>query len=389
MHSHSILPERGMKNKRTRTSLTKARKCLKLTAVMASSFTLSLAGGKTTDVFFLDSIKALSDKLSGYGRRVLWVFDSNSRNLFTSLPANCVILPSGEHFKNWSSVERIISAALDAHLARDSVFIGFGGGVVCDMTALAASLYMRGCSLVLVPTSLLCMVDASIGGKSAIDFKGAKNLVGTFYPAKDVLISAACLRTLPEAEYHSGLGEVIKHAFLSSDDELYSFLCSSHDSIVSRDREALTRMLELSLKVKAEYIQRDPEERKGIRQALNLAHTFAHALESIDNFNVKHGVAVAWGLSRAAWCGYAAGVTSAELRDRIDALLRLYDFDIDRRIERGRWLDFQAAVAKDKKNLCGTVRFVLLEDMGVPVLRELDSEIVKIAVISAPGRKNG
>lgn len=378
-----------MKNKRTRTSLTKARKCLKLTAVMASSFTLSLAGGKTTDVFFLDSIKALSDKLSGYGRRVLWVFDSNSRNLFTSLPANCVILPSGEHFKNWSSVERIISAALDAHLARDSVFIGFGGGVVCDMTALAASLYMRGCSLVLVPTSLLCMVDASIGGKSAIDFKGAKNLVGTFYPAKDVLISAACLRTLPEAEYHSGLGEVIKHAFLSSDDELYSFLCSSHDSIVSRDREALTRMLELSLKVKAEYIQRDPEERKGIRQALNLAHTFAHALESIDNFNVKHGVAVAWGLSRAAWCGYAAGVTSAELRDRIDALLRLYDFDIDRRIERGRWLDFQAAVAKDKKNLSGTVRFVLLEDMGVPVLRELDSEIVKIAVISAPGRKNG
>lgn len=378
-----------MKNKRTRTSLTKARKCLELTAVMASSFTLSLAGGKTTDVFFLDSIKALSDKLSGYGRRVLWVFDSNSRNLFTSLPANCVILPSGEHFKNWSSVERIISAALDAHLARDSVFIGFGGGVVCDMTALAASLYMRGCSLVLVPTSLLCMVDASIGGKSAIDFKGAKNLVGTFYPAKDVLISAACLRTLPEAEYHSGLGEVIKHAFLSSDDELYSFLCSSHDSIVSRDREALTRMLELSLKVKAEYIQRDPEERKGIRQALNLAHTFAHALESIDNFNVKHGVAVAWGLSRAAWCGYAAGVTSAELRDRIDALLRLYDFDIDRRIERGRWLDFQAAVAKDKKNLSGTVRFVLLEDMGVPVLRELDSEIVKIAVISAPGRKNG
>ena len=356
---------------------------------MASSFTLSLAGGKTTDVFFLDSIKALSDKLSGYGRRVLWVFDSNSRNLFTSLPANCVILPSGEHFKNWSSVERIISAALDAHLARDSVFIGFGGGVVCDMTALAASLYMRGCSLVLVPTSLLCMVDASIGGKSAIDFKGAKNLVGTFYPAKDVLISAACLRTLPEAEYHSGLGEVIKHAFLSSDDELYSFLCSSHDSIVSRDREALSRMLELSLKVKAEYIQRDPEERKGIRQALNLAHTFAHALESIDNFNVKHGVAVAWGLSRAAWCGYAAGVTSAELRDRIDALLRLYDFDIDRRIERGRWLDFQAAVAKDKKNLSGTVRFVLLEDMGVPVLRELDSEIVKIAVISAPGRKNG
>ena len=378
-----------MKNKRTRTSLTKARKCLELTAVMASSFTLSLAGGKTTDVFFLDSIKALSDKLSGYGRRVLWVFDSNSRNLFTSLPANCVILPSGEHFKNWSSVERIISAALDAHLARDSVFIGFGGGVVCDMTALAASLYMRGCSLVLVPTSLLCMVDASIGGKSAIDFKGAKNLVGTFYPAKDVLISAACLRTLPEAEYHSGLGEVIKHAFLSSNDELYSFLCSSHDSIVSRDREALTRMLELSLKVKAEYIQRDPEERKGIRQALNLAHTFAHALESIDNFNVKHGVAVAWGLSRAAWCGYAAGVTSAELRDRIDALLRLYDFDIDRRIERGRWLDFQAAVAKDKKNLSGTVRFVLLEDMGVPVLRELDSEIVKIAVISAPGRKNG
>ena len=199
---------------------------------MGADFTVTLLNGRKTDVYFLSTIKELSAKLSAYGRRVLWVFDSNSASLFTSLPANSVILPSGEKNKTFSSIEKIISAALDAHLSRDSVFIGFGGGVVCDMTAFAASVFMRGCSLILVPTTLLCMVDASIGGKSAIDFKGGKNLIGTFYPAKDVLISSACLRTLPQQEFISGMGEVIKHAFLTEDDALYDFLVKNRNAIL-------------------------------------------------------------------------------------------------------------------------------------------------------------
>ena len=131
---------------------------------MAADIDVTLQGGRTTHVLFVDTIRELSSRLSDYGQRVLWVFDVNSARLFTSLPENNVILPSGEKFKSWSSIEKILSAALDAHLGRDSLFIGFGGGVVCDMTAFAASVFMRGCGLVLVPTTLLCMVDASIGG---------------------------------------------------------------------------------------------------------------------------------------------------------------------------------------------------------------------------------
>ena len=349
---------------------------------MAADIDVTLQGGRTTHVLFVDTIRELSSRLSDYGQRVLWVFDVNSARLFTSLPENNVILPSGEKFKSWSSIEKILSAALDAHLGRDSLFIGFGGGVVCDMTAFAASVLMRGCGLVLVPTTLLCMVDASIGGKSAIDFHGGKNLVGTFYPARDVLISPSCLRTLPEGEYMSGLGEVIKHAFLSADHDLYDFLVDNRKDVLARDRQALSTMLSLSLQVKASYIERDPEERKGIRQALNLGHTFAHALESIEDFRVKHGTAVAWGLSRAMHCGQDAGVTDSALVEAADSLLTMYGYDIARRIERGRWLDFQSAVAKDKKNISGRVRFVLLEDWGRPVLKDLPAQLVQRNVIA-------
>lgn len=348
---------------------------------MAQDFTVQLAAGRTSSVIFLDGIKALSHRLSSYGSRAVWVFDENSARLFTSLPEHTVVLPSGEEHKTWASVEKILTAALDAHLSRDSWFIGFGGGVVCDLTALASSLYMRGSRLILVPTTLLCMVDATLGGKSAIDFKGGKNLVGTFWPARDVLITPACLRTLPEAEYMSGMGEVLKHAFLSADHRLYDLLMEKKDAILARDRDVLLELLDLSLHVKAAYLERDPEETKGIRQALNLGHTFAHALESIENFTVKHGMAVAWGLSRAMECGVTAGVTPSWIQEKADGLLRFYGYDIDRRIERGRWLEWQAATAKDKKNFSGTINFVLLEDWGRPVLRPLDSALVRSAVI--------
>ena len=322
---------------------------------MGADFTVTLLNGRKTDVYFLSTIKELSAKLSAYGRRVLWVFDSNSAALFTNLPANSVILPSGEKNKTFSSIEKIISAALDAHLSRDSVFIGFGGGVVCDMTAFAASVFMRGCSLILVPTTLLCMVDASIGGKSAIDFKGGKNLIGTFY-------------------------------FLTEDDDLYNFLVENRNAILKKDRETVSEMVGMSLRVKASYIERDPEEKLGIRQALNLGHTFAHALETTANFSIKHGIAVAWGLSRAAYCGAELGITSRELQEKIDSLLSLYSYDISYRIGRGEWLDFYSSVGKDKKRLHGGVKFVLLGAQGHPVLRDLDQNLVRSAVISAPSR---
>jgi len=354
---------------------------------MEQLFDVRLFDDKSTKVFLADSIKDLSGKLSSYGQNVLWVFDTNSASLFNSLPPNRVVLEPGEKNKNWKSIERILSAALDAGLARDSILIGFGGGVVCDMTALAASLYMRGCNLVLVPTTLLCMVDATLGGKTAIDFLGGKNLIGSFYPAKEVIISADTLRTLPESEYMCGLGEVVKHAFLSGDDSLYNFLQEKRDLILKRDKATVSEMVRLSLSVKIAFIERDPKELLGIRSFLNLGHTFAHALESCGRFSAfSHGKAVAWGCARALEAGVKLGITSAEYAQRGIKLLRLYGYDVDYRIGRGEWMDYFAALSKDKKKLGGQVKFVLLKGQGDPILSNLDPKLIQSLVITSPGR---
>lgn len=348
---------------------------------MASDFSVTLKNGISTQVSFVSSLKELSRIIGDCQGNVLLVADDNSAYLVPDQIKNRVILPPGERYKTWQAVERIVSAALDAHLARDSVMIALGGGVVCDITALSASLYMRGCRLILVPTTLLCMVDASLGGKTAIDFEGGKNLIGTFYPAERVLVAPQTLDSLPESEYISGLGEVLKHAFLSGDEELYDFLHSRCDRILSRDSGTLVEMLGLSLHVKASYIERDPEEKKGIRQALNLGHTFAHALESIEDFGISHGIAVAWGVSRAVACSQAKGLVDDEFVHKADDLLRMYGYDIDMRVAPDRWDDFIAAVGKDKKRASGSVRFVLLEGFGKPVLTPLEDELVRSLVV--------
>lgn len=356
--------------------------------LMEKVFTVTLQSGKTTDVLFADSIKDLSSRLSSYSQNALWVFDTNTAPLFKNLPPNRIVLESGEKSKTWKSIERIISAALDFHLARDSYFIAFGGGVVCDMTALASSLYMRGTKLVLVPTTLLCMVDASVGGKTAIDYAGAKNLIGTFNPAQDVLISSDVLRTLPEGEYISGLGEVLKHAILSDNECLYNFLVENKDKILNREKESVTQMVKLSIEVKNKYIESDPEEKKGIRSALNLGHTFAHALESITHFTgFSHGKAVAWGCGRALEASLELGLIDEQFYKKAIGLFEMYPFDMSYRVGRGEWLDFQEAIGKDKKRMSGSVKFVLVEGFGKPVLKPLDMKLVQRLVIASPRTK--
>lgn len=350
---------------------------------MEKKLSCTLAGGRATDVLFADDIKDLSSHLSSYGNNVFWVFDNNSAALFSSLPEKRIVLESGERYKTMDSLVKILSAALSFSCARDTRFIAFGGGVVCDMTALAASLYMRGTRLTLVPTTLLCMVDASLGGKTAIDFEGGKNLVGSFYPADEVLVSIDTLRTLPAKEYKCGLGEVVKHAFLNRDDSLFHFMEENSQKIVSREKDVLKEMVFRSLMVKKEFIEADPTETKGIRSFLNLGHTFGHALESMGNYSVSHGEAVAWGISRALDAGVAAGVTDAAMRDRALSMLKKYSFAVNYRIGRGEWLSYNEALLKDKKKISGSIKFVLLSDFGKPVLLPLEQNIIQSVVMQS------
>lgn len=337
-----------------------------------------------TDVYYCKNTKELSLQISNYGPNVIWILDDNTAKLLNPLPFPNVILKPGENYKNWKSIEEIVTCALKNSISRDSMFVSLGGGVVCDLTAFAASIYMRGANLTLIPTTLLCMVDASLGGKTGMDFENGKNIIGTFNPANEVLICPSVLKTLPLSEYRSGLAEVLKHSLLSSDNKLFNLLKNHKDEVLMRDEKILKEMLILSLEVKKSFIERDPKEKKGIRQALNLGHTFGHALESFSRMAWPHGNAVAWGTVRALHAGLNIGVTPHGFANEAINLFKLYDYDINYRLTRADWYDYRQQLSKDKKRYDGKIKFVLSSGQGKFVLQSLEDKQIKEVVLRKP-----
>lgn len=329
---------------------------------------------KETSLYFTRDCNSLKNYLLNLNSFVI-VADKNTSYL-SPFPEKTIVLKSGEENKNWESVDKILSFALKNELARDSYFIALGGGVICDMTSLSASLYMRGAKLCLYPTTLLCMVDATLGGKTAIDYNGLKNLVGTFYPADDIIININTLSSLSDREFLSGMGEVVKHALLSDNDELYNILLDEKDKILSRNGDELEKIVKLSLYVKKSYIERDPREEKGIRSALNFGHTFGHALESITSYSVSHGEAVVWGMKKALTAGLLLGITNEEFYLYAINLISSYPFSANEKVKKNDYMAFLDATKKDKKKKGGKTRFVLLSELGKPVLETLTDEQV-------------
>lgn len=343
---------------------------------MEKVFTANLKSGFCSDVYFALSLAELKSQILSYGDNVIYVFDENTKPLLSLDPGKCLVLESGEENKNYRSIDKILHFALDKGLARDSLFIAIGGGVVCDMTAFAASIFMRGARVVLVPTTLLSMVDASVGGKTGIDYMGYKNLVGSFYPAEDILICLESLKTLNNDQYISGLGEVVKHAFLSFDNDLFSLLSEKKDLVLKRDLPTLDKMVRLSLIVKKAYIEADPDEKIGIRSCLNFGHTFSHALETCTNYKISHGKGVAWGLKKAFDMSYNLGLISKQYYDSSCSLLSMYPFDIDYKLPEGMIEPYLEAISKDKKRKNGRVNFVLITRQGRLLLQPLTKDQV-------------
>jgi 3-dehydroquinate synthetase len=203
-----------------------------------------------------------------------------------------VYIEADERFKTLSTATGILGEMQGAGLRRDSCVVGFGGGLVCDIAALCASLWLRGTRLVLVPTSLLCMADACLGGKTAVNSRRARNQIGTFFPASSVVVDVAFLDTLPQEEMRSGLGEVLKTAVISGDPALRALLAGLHEG--STPSEWASDAMESCLRAKRDVVVADPLEH-GARRILNLGHTFGHALESSTGFALPHGEAVALG----------------------------------------------------------------------------------------------
>ncbi len=227
------------------------------------------------------------------------------------LQAKAVIIPAGEEHKNLETISLLWKSFLENGLDRKSTVIALGGGVLSDMAGFAASTYMRGINWVGVPTTLLSMVDASLGGKTGFDLPEGKNLIGAFYPPKLVLADPQLLGTLPEAELISGMAEVVKHGIIS-DPELFNLCLRGLDWVKNNLEEVVKRAMAVKIKV----IEEDPYE-KGIRAALNLGHTVGHAVELVSKFKLRHGEAIAIGTVAEAKYSARVGLAGVGLVEAV------------------------------------------------------------------------
>jgi len=270
------------------------------------------------------------------------------------------ILKSGENSKSYKELNKIYSALLGNNFGRDSLLIGIGGGVTGDLSGYAAATYMRGIQLIHIPTTLLAAVDSAIGGKTGINFETKKNIVGAFYQPKFVLIDSHFLNSLPEEEFKSGMGEIIKNAFLSGPD-LFDYLSKNMTKIFLRDEKVIRKIIIESVKIKASVVSQDEKE-SGLRKILNLGHTFAHAIETDLNFRIKHGEAVVAGIICALFLSNKVGLLEKNQLDKFLTLpLKINVPDSLKKLNVKRMYEVMKA---DKKNRGDEIKFVLVTDLG-------------------------
>lgn len=297
------------------------------------------------------------------------------------VPHDVLFLPGGEEQKRLAPVEALAEQMVARGGDRSSLVIAFGGGVVDDMAGFLAAIFMRGIPVLQIPTTLLAQVDAGIGGKTGVNLESGKNLVGCFHQPVAVLIDPAVLETLPEREYRAGLYEIIKTGVIRSE-PLFRFLTEHYEDVIARRPEAVDRIIEESVRIKAEVVSAD--EREGdLRRILNFGHTIGHALEAETAFaRFLHGEAVAFGMRAAVYLAELTGYLSAEDTADILETIRLYGpipplDGISAEHLLGR-------LASDKKTIQGAVHFVLPEKIGVVrIVSGIEGKTVLAAIRSA------
>jgi shikimate kinase/3-dehydroquinate synthase len=282
-----------------------------------------------------------------------------------------VVLRAGEEHKNVAALESIWTAAAGAELDRAGLVVALGGGVVSDVAGLAAATWKRGVHWVAAPTTLLAMVDASVGGKTAVDFARAKNVVGAFWQPRAVVCDVELLRTEPRRGFVSALAEVVKTALLG-DPALFSLLEERSDRVLAQDESVLVEIVRRSVAAKARVVSRDERE-AGLRATLNLGHTLGHALEASAGFGrLTHGEAVSLGLVAALRVGERLGVTPPEVGRRARDLLAQLGLPVD--LGDAPLRESLSLVAQDKKRHGTYINFVLVESIGRVSMQSIDLE---------------
>lgn len=313
----------------------------------------------------------LLEKLYSIAPQIVVVYDDKiDKRLIETIQA-CLYLPMrvSEPMKSRESKAFIENTLLEHKIGKDTLLIAIGGGVISDLVGFVAATYLRGVHFAILPTTLLSMVDACVGGKTAVNTSAYKNCIGTFYPADLIAIDINFLISLPEEDLISGMAEVIKYGLIESPFLLHG-LQKNYSLFQKRDPAFFEQIIHNSLQIKTLIVEQDPEE-KGIRRILNFGHTIGHALEILYQHQISHGEAIAIGMCMESYVSYVRGNLTLDDLEIIYSLFEQYGFclSLSSIITKESLID---VMEMDKKACDGNIRFVLLESLGATAFCEGD-----------------
>ena len=310
--------------------------------------------------------KTIFNKDIGKNNKVLIITDSGVpkkhirkiKDIITCKKVNVLTLNQGEKSKSFASFQKIMNMLFNMNFDRSDSLIALGGGVVGDITGFCAATYLRGINYIQVPTTLLAQVDSSVGGKTAINVPQGKNLIGSFYNPKFVLISTEFLKTLSLEQYESGLGEVIKYAFIGNK-KLKKIIEDNAKKITERNEKILKTIIEESIKTKSKIVTKDEKE-NGIRAILNFGHTFGHAIEAHHGYKkITHGAAITMGMVIAAKVSLFEGHIKDQQLENIISVIKSLGLKADHR--KYKYSDLRKYMKIDKKVSDGQLNLILID----------------------------
>lgn len=316
--------------------------------------------------------------------RILILSDNNVGSIYSNtllneliklnLKAEIILFPKGEHSKSYKTKEKIESRMIKSFFNRSTVLLALGGGVTGDLGGFIAATFMRGIPYIQIPTSLLAMVDSSIGGKVAINHSFGKNLIGAFYQPQGVFIDISTLNTLEKKDFLNGMAEVIKTALIY-DSHFFNYLLENHKKILSLTPTSLKKIIYNACSIKANIVMKDEKE-KGLRKLLNYGHTIGHAIEILSNYHIPHGFCVSIGMNVENRISFKKGLLSFENYSKILDCLKKYNLPI--KVPKN--IKPSSLISKmriDKKNDNGIINFTLLSKIGKGLINQnIESELI-------------
>jgi 3-dehydroquinate synthase len=314
-------------------------------------------GNHSSSILLGESIANIGNYLNHH--RTIVISDTNVFRLYNRYMDRfpVIIIGTGESNKSLSSVEYVMEKLLEFEADRSTFILGFGGGLVCDLAGFAASIFMRGLKFGFISTTLLSQVDASVGGKNGINYKGFKNMIGVFRQPEFVVCDYSLLQSMEKKEFVAGFGEIIKAAAIR-DKNLFSYLIKFSNEALAQDPAVIHHLVKNAVQIKVNIVQNDERE-KAERRLLNFGHTFGHAIEKLTG--MLHGEAVSLGMVMAVRLSVKIGLCSVEDSNQLIALLKQYGLPVNVPLKPNDIFD---AIRKDKKRENDVIHFVLLRKIG-------------------------